>query len=179
MPGVETADIEPTWDRLAALAAEALRMDPDEAARFRDNRVAKLVGLLPFAAGCDDAERAALAHLAVYVVAGRGGARAVFDHAPGDDVEPLARLSTIADFPGGDPDVLARGMALLGLCMLAGYRRDAAKDLASGEYNPINSGAWDSGRVEAALLADARAVDPGVLDAIMTETQALEGYWEI
>lgn len=153
-------------------------MTADEAARFRDNRVARLVGLLPFAAGCDDAERTALAHLAAFVVANRGGARAVFDHAPSDDVDPLARLSTIADFSGGDPGILARGMALLGLCMLAGYRRDAAKDAASGEYNPINSGAWDSGRVEAALLADARAVEPASLDPIMTETQALGTFWE-
>lgn len=153
-------------------------MAPEEAASFRENSVARLVGLLPFAAGCDDAERTAIAHLATFVVANRGDARAVFDHAPADDVEPLARLSTIADFSGGDPGILARGMALLALCMLSGYRRDAAKDAASGEYNPINSGAWDSGRVEAALLADARAVDPGVLDAIMTETQALEGFWE-
>jgi len=95
------------------------------------------------------------------------------------DVEPLARLSAIADFSGGDPGILARGMALLALCMLSGYRRDAAKDAAAGEYNPVNSGAWDSGRVEAALLADARAVEPGALDPIMTEAQALDGYWEI
>jgi hypothetical protein len=46
--------IDPVWMRLSGIAAEALRMSEGEAERFRGNRVAKLVGLLPFIAGCED-----------------------------------------------------------------------------------------------------------------------------
>ncbi|HOX19098.1 MAG TPA: hypothetical protein PKW82_11620 [Spirochaetales bacterium] len=94
------------------------------------------------------------------------------------DVEPLARLSAIADFSGGDPGILARGMALLALCMLSGYRRDAAKDAASGEYNPINSGAWDADRVEAALRSDLDPSGAEALDAILTADEAVTVFWE-
>lgn len=179
MRGMDPALIEPLWAWLARHSAESLRMGDDEATRFLGNRVARLVGLLPFAAGCDEPGRTALAHLATFVVANRGAARAVFDHGPADDDAILARLAPIGDFRGGDAAVVAAGMARLGLAMLAGYRRDAAKDALTGEYNPINAGAWNAAAVEADLFAAATGDGSEILDPILAASEAIGFFWEV
>jgi len=166
------------WEKLSEKSAEALRMTEKEAQAFRANKIARLVGLLPFVAGCDDAERTALAHLAVFVVANRGQARHVFDHSPADDAEPLARLRAIADFRGGDAATLERGMALLGLCMVSGYRRDAEPDRMLGAYNPVNT---ENGRIADAESAFRRSIAgaaPNEVDAILSVEEAEKGYWQ-
>lgn len=175
---MDTTVIGAIWSRLSATAAEALRMTDVEAERFRSSSVAKLVGLLPFVAGCDDPERTALSHLSTWVIANRGRARRAFDHAPADDGEPLARLRTIASFEGGDAGIIARGMALLGLCMVAGYRRDADADALMGTYNPVAEKTWDADSLEADLGATVAAKASAELDAIMTADDAVRSYWE-
>ena len=166
------------WNRLAASAAEACRMDESEGGSLRSSRAARIVGALPFLAGCRNPERTALAHLAVLVLASRGSSRAVFDHGPGDDRDPLARLEPIARFPGGDPAVIRKGMALLGLLLLGGYERDRAKDAASGEYNPLNSGAWNLEETRARLKAEAASAKVPELDAIIDAATAEKGFWD-
>ena len=158
--------------------AEAFRMQDSERSRFSDSRTARLVGALPFLAECRNPERTALGHLAVFVLASRGGSRKIFDHTPADDAEPLARLEPIARFPGGDPAVIRKGMALLGLLMLGGYEKDREKDAANGEYNPLNSGAWNSNEVRARLKAEAASTKVSELDAILAVDEAVRGFWE-
>ncbi|MBU0926392.1 MAG: hypothetical protein KKA67_01455 [Spirochaetes bacterium] len=170
--------IDSLWERLAGVSIEALRMSDAEAARFRSNRVAKLVGLLPFLAGCDDAERTALAHLAVFAIAGRGEARRVFDHSPADDAEPLARLRTIADFKGGQRAVIDRGMAMLGLCMVSGYRRDAEPDRILGAYNPVNADTGKAAGAESAFRKTIAGTQPTEVDAILSVDEAATGFWQ-
>jgi len=168
----------PLWEKIAEKCAEALRMTEKEAQAFRANKIARLVGLLPFIAGCDDAERTALAHLSVFVVANRGQARHVFDHSPADDAEPLARLRTIADFKGGDAPTLERGMALLGICMVSGYRRDAGLDRITGAYNPVTAAPSFADKAEGTFrLALDSKVKSG-LDSVLTEEEAVGAYWK-
>ena len=167
------------WERLCGLVAEAFRMDGSERARLAGSRAARITGALPYLAGCRNPERTALAHLAAFVLACRGGTRKVFDHGPGDVAGPLARLEPIARFPGGDPAVIRKGMALLGLLMLGGYERDREKDTAGGEYNPLNSGAWKAGEVRARLQAEAASAKVPELDAIIsTDEASVRGYWD-
>ena len=165
-------------------------MSEAEAGRFAANPVARLVGLLPFIAGCEDPARTALAHLATWVVANRGGARTIFDHGPADDREPLARLAPIADFRGGDKKLIDEGLRRLGLSMVAGYERDRDKDRALGQYNPLNAGVWNyedlmrklghSGAVPGATATTAAfTAAPGAsgIDATMSVEAALLGIW--
>jgi len=167
------------WDRLVASVTEAFRMDDSERSRLAGSRAARITGALPYLAECRNPERTALAHLAVFVLASRGGSRKVFDHTPADDEEPLARLEPIGRFPGGDPAVLRKGMALLGLLMLGGYEKDRVKDAAGGEYNPLNSGAWKAEEVRARLKAEAASAKVPELDAIIsTDEASLRGFWD-
>lgn len=164
------------WQILSELAARALRLEQTETERLRASKAARLVAALPFAAGCPGAERLALAHLATFWIASVGPARSAFDHGPADDASYLARLSPIADHPGGDPDVVEAGMARLALMMLAGYERDSAADAAAGEYNPLNAGAWELSDARAALLEAGES--DGTLDAVLTAREAAGEWWQ-
>jgi hypothetical protein len=166
------------WESLAGAIATAMRMSGAETERFQSNTIAKLIGLLPFIANCDDPERTSLSHLATFVVAGRGESRHVFDHGPADDVEPLARLRTISDFKGGDDATIERGMALLCLCMLSGYERDADEDARTGEYNPINAGSWNAVSLQTELIRTISERPSASLDALMTLEEARILLWE-
>jgi hypothetical protein len=182
---MEQLSLDSIWERLADLTAEATRMTEAEAARFGKNPVAKLVGLLPFLASSDEPARTSLAHLAVWIMANRGGARAVFDHKPADDRNPLARLTPIAGFEGGDRRLIEEGLLRLRICMVAGYRRDLGKDRALDAYNPLASGAWNGEASIKALVdssaANSLALAPGdrtLLDAILPVEEALRGWWD-
>ncbi len=170
--------IDRLWKSLSGIMVDSMRMTEGETLRFQANTVAKLIGLLPFMAHCDDPERTALSHLATFVIAGRGESRRVFDHSPADDVEPLARLRTISDFKGGDDATIERGMALLCLCMISGYERDIELDSRLQRYNPLSSGGWNiaetRGRLDVVLY---RSTD-AVMDLVMTEDGAMKVYWQ-
>jgi len=153
-------------------------MTEAETARFRGNRVARLIGLLPFLAGCDDAERTALAHIATFVKANRGEARRVFDHKSSDDSDPLARLWAISGFKGGDRAIRDRGMALLGLCMVSGYQHDAERDRMLAEYNPVLTGAWKGDGMEHSFRKYIDSVDSAEMDMILTADDASKSYWK-
>ena len=154
-------------------------MDASEQSRFTASSAARLVGALPYVAGCKNPERTALSHLAVFILASQKKARTVFDHAPSDDGDPLARLESISHFPGGDPAVIRKGMALLALLMLGGYEKDKAKDAASGEYNPLNAGAWKAEEMKTRLRAEAASTQAPELDAILSADDAVRGFWDM
>lgn len=167
---------EERWTGLSARIAEAFRMSEKEAAAFAANRTARLVAAIPFAAGCEEAERTALEHLSTFVLASTPSCRHVFDHKAADDRDPLARLAPIADFRGGDPAVIDRGMRLLAIIMISGYRRDLDKDRKSGEYNPLLSAAWNADKTIEGLvagLADGSALPFGY----MTPETAKVTFW--
>jgi hypothetical protein len=168
------------WNRLANLVADAMRMTDAERTAFLVSRTARLIAVIPFAAACPDADRISLAHLATYILAIRQPTRNLFDHRPGDDARILARLDAIADFPGGDPATVRKGLALLGLTMLGGYRCDQAKDMEAGNYNPLNNASWDATTSEESLMRDARSQCAGeaVLAATITADEALQNWWE-
>ncbi len=166
------------WFLLAKITAEAYRMNAQESQKLAGSRTARLIASIPFAAGCAQAERLALSHLGTFVLASRNPARTIFDHRPSDDDNPLTRLQSISDFPGGDPAVIRKGMALLGLIMCSGYRHDQPKDADNKEYNPLNSGAWDFAEIEKLLVPIASLKTTPVIDDLMTVEEALKSWWE-
>ncbi len=173
-----TADTrERIWLSLGRSLAEACRMTEAESQALDSSKIAQLIGLLPFIAGCQDADRTALSHLAVWVQAKRGFARSVYDHRLADDSDPLRRLAPIATFSGGDPAILEIGMARLALCMLESYRKDIEADQALGNYNPLASGAWDYPSMAGQLQLKA-GIASQELDEILSAAEALSAWWE-
>jgi hypothetical protein len=166
------------WDELVGSIAEAFRLDTSERERLGQSTTARLIGALPFIAGCPKPERVALSHLSIYVLASRGRARKIFDHSPEDDKDPRARLEPISHFPGGDPAVVRKGMAILELLLLGGYDKDRSKDAASGEYNPLNAGVWNKEEITARLQAEAHSTKIPELDSLLDPGTGVRGYWD-
>jgi hypothetical protein len=124
---------------LCTALAETFRFTESEHAAFTRNTTARLIAVLPFAAGCDEPLRTALAHLAIYLTEIRGGSR-IGAHTQTDNQDPLTRLRLISSFKGGDPQVIQHGMAMLALIMIQGYERSKADDAYNQVYNPLNDG---------------------------------------
>ena len=127
------------WDELSDLVAKAFRMSDEESQRFRGSMVAKLIAAIPFLAGCEDAERTAVAHLGTYLLSTRETKR-YFNTQPGDSASPLERLRLGSRFKGGDQRIIERGLCLLALNMVSDYKRDLEEDRLLGKYNPIAAG---------------------------------------
>jgi hypothetical protein len=169
---------ESMWHVLTATISTAFSFESDRASRLNASRTARLVAALPWIAGCRRPMRTALSHLATFVLAGTEAARRDFDHAKDDDFDVLARLAPIASFEGGDPALIARGLKLLGMVMINGYRRDAESDGIKGWYNPVGEKAWDAKGKIAALRADVMATPSPEMDAIMTADESVRTYWD-
>jgi hypothetical protein len=163
------------WRGLASIASSAFGMDAGRAARLAANPTAKLIAAIPFLAGCREPARTALAHLATFIVASSEAGESIFDHGPGDDYDPLARLATIAGFEGGDPAVIDKGMKVLARMMVEGYKMDVEADREKGQYNPLGSGAWNAEEALASLARGAAAVRDAGMEAILAESAA--GAW--
>ncbi len=164
-------------DEMITLAAASFRFSVEEKSKFSTLKTARLIAALPFLAECEDAERTALAHLSMYILAARDG-RAIFDHKPSDDADLFSRLRLGMSFKGGNQSVLKRGMDLLALQMLSGYNRDRSKDAASGEYNPLNSGSWDFNALSGKLQTELQINLHPSMDAYMSMAGALGIYWQ-
>jgi hypothetical protein len=130
------------WAEISGRVAEAFRMTEDEREELRGSRIAKLIAATPFLAGCDDAERTAVAHLGTYLLSIRE-TKPYFNTRPEDARGPLERLRLISSFSGGDRRIIERGLCLLALNMVSDYKRDIEEDERLGKYNPIAAGAWD------------------------------------
>lgn len=169
---------ERRWVDLSGRIADAFRMREAEASAFKASETARLIAAIPFAAGCEEAERTALAHLATYVLAGSPSCRHIFDHKAADDKDALARLAPIADFQGGDAKVIDRGMRLLAVIMVSGYRHDLEKDKKSGEYNPLLAKTWEADKTIALLSKgiDEKATLPY---GFLTAEESVRAFWGI
>lgn len=168
-----------TWKRLAATIASGFAMDKERATAFEANVTAKLIGALPYLALCREPERYALAHLSAFVIGGaKGPARELFDHKESDNYDALARLSVLGSFEGGDPAIINRGMKLLAIVMIAGYKKDVAADKAAGRYNPVAAGVWKADALIATLKAEVELSPNAEMDSILDAKTALKTFWE-
>lgn len=164
------------WPSICANTAITFRLTFDEQECLFRNKVARLIAMIPYIAKCDEAERTALAHIAVYITACRGGQKA-FDHEPTDNADILERLRAISSFKGGNPQTIGRGLNLLALAMLCGYERDKERDIVSGKYNPLNEGIWDFETMKQTLIDKIGQSPDAGIDAIFPIEDGLETAW--
>lgn len=133
---------EAKWAEISERVADAFRMDAEELQWFSTGRIAKLIAAIPFLAGCEDAERTAVAHLGTYLLSTRE-TKSYFNARAEDKSSVLERLRLISSFKGGDGRIIEKGLSLLALNMVSDYKRDIEEDARLGKYNPIAAGAWD------------------------------------
>lgn len=131
-----------TWEYFVQEMKKVFRFTRKETKWFRNCKTAKLIATIPFAGGCDEPERTAIAHLCIYLAEIRGFQK-YYAHLPSDDCDLFKRLGFISTFEGGNKDVIEYGMNLLALIMIEGYHRSEEKDKRLGTYNPFVSDTWN------------------------------------
>jgi hypothetical protein len=167
------------WEDLVNNVATIVHLSPAQQVRFHESRTARLIGALPWLAGCRNPDRIALSHLMVYWLSVAPATNRIFDHRLSDNGQVLDRLRPIMNFEGGDNAILTRGMKLLALQMVCGYCRDLAKDAASGEYNPLLDRTWPGKELIESLVLDIQSVQCPDMDLIMTIEDAKNQWWNI
>lgn len=166
------------WPEIARSVARSFRMNDEEQSWLENKKIAQLIASIPFLAGCEQPERTAVAHVGTYLLSIRE-AKPYFHADPSDDHDILERVRLIMNFRGGNQDIIAKGMSLIGLIMLEDYKRDIEIDEVLGKYNPVASGAVEYAATKERLLTAIRAVDCLAMDQIMDEYGPIgpDGFW--
>lgn len=133
---------ESTWNYIVDEMKKVFRFTHKETKWFKNCKTAKLIATIPFAAGCDEPERTAIAHLCIYLAEIRGFQK-YCAHLPSDDSDLFKRLGFISTFEGGDVSIIRNGMDLLALIMIEGYYKSKDEDKENSIYNPFISNTWN------------------------------------
>ncbi len=70
-------------------------------------------------------------------------------------------------------------MNKLALQMLCGYNRDREKDMINGEYNPLNSGAWNFEKLKNELVEAILNNPCPEIEEIMNIEDAFHTWWRV
>ena len=168
--------INEKWEEISGNVALAFRMTEEESLRFRAKNIAKLIGALPFIAGCEDPERTAVTHLGAYVLSVRE-TKGYFNAGLADNTDIFERLRLGSNFKGGDPGVIKKGMSSLALNMLEDYVRDIHLDTILGKYNPVKEGVFDPSALREELLTAIKTVECPEMDSIIGDDPVPFTYW--
>ena len=163
----------PEWDYLATETAKVFNLTRKEALALYNSNTAKIIAVIPFAAGCREPERTAIAHLCLYEAEIRGFQQ-FCAHLPSDDEDVFKRLDMISTFDDGNNAVIEHGMNILALIMLEGYNRSQEKDRLNGTYNPILSGKWNYDVLKKKLENKINEIDCPAIDRYYIPVKA---YW--
>lgn len=172
------AQFEATWNGIADSVADAFRMQPHEREWLRNKPIARLIAAIPMMAGCEDAERTAVAHLGTYLLSVKS-TKPYFNAARSDDKDVFERLRLGMNFVGGDIAVIEKGMSMIALCMVIDYAQDAAEDQMRGKYNPINSGAFDYATIRKNLEDKIEAVECPEMEMILRDFDTKAAWWSL
>lgn len=164
------------WKEIVEVVSVTFNMNAEEIVRFKKNKIAKLIGALPFLAGCNEPSRTSLSNLATYIIAAKGGKK-IFNHSPNDDLEIMNRLKTISSFDGGNKDIITKGLNLLCLNMVHGYKKDCEKDITNNKYNPVTTQKWNYLRTVKSLTEKAQSIKCSEMDEILGITETVFSYW--
>jgi len=175
---VTMAQFEATWSEIANSLADAFRMQPHEREWFVNKPVARLIAAIPLMAGCQDAERTAVAHLGTYLLSLKS-TKPYFNATTADDTDVFERLRLGTNFVGGDQAIIDKGMSMLALSMVVDYSRDVDEDAKRGKYNPVESGAFDYAAIREDLERRIAAVECPEMEMILRDFDTKAGFWSL
>ncbi len=166
------------WEMLCGDVCAAFQFSDRKKELLGKKNIARLIGALPFLAGCQNQKQTAIAHLSVYILSLSPTTKEIYYHQIWeDDKHVLNRLRPINNFVGGNPLVIKKGMSLLALNMLSDYQRDIDKDFEKQKYNPIGAGRWEFVKMKNQLLETINSIDCPEIDDIMDPGIACQGFW--
>ncbi len=166
---------EGTWSAITDLVAREFGMSERMIQALRSKGIARLIGAIPFLAGCDDPAELAVTNLRHYVMS-CGIGKKLYAATVENSTDVFGRLSP-ARYQGGDEAIIRRGMSLLALNMLTDYNRDVELDRSLGKYNPIGAGDWSYEEKAEELLASIAAIDCPDMDEIVDVHTIMNSSW--
>ena len=166
---------ESSWSATTDLVAREFGLGDRKLQALRAKGVARLIGAIPFLAGCDNPSELALANLGHYVTS-CGIGKKLYAATAENSTNVFGRLNP-AQYQGGDEAIIRRGMSLVALNMLADYNRDVELDRSLGKYNPIGAGDWNYEEKLEELLANVEAVECPEMDEIIGVHTIMNSAW--
>lgn len=163
----------PEWDYFVTEIKNVFNLSQKEFQKLRNSSTAKLIAAIPFAAGCYEPERTAIAHLCLYEVELKGFLKHC-SHTQSDDKDIFNRLAFIGTFEGGNEKIIEYGMNMLAYIMIEGYHKSERSDRHNNVYNPFVSGAWDYNKTKSKILNVLNSYSNPILDGIFT----VGGGWQ-
>jgi hypothetical protein len=126
------------WDKILKDMVKVFKLSAKELNTISNSPAFKITAFIPYAAGCEDADRCSYTHLASLIMASRLGDFSVSSFRETDLENLNRRLDYVSNFKGGKKDVIKKGMDLLKYNMLLDYKADASNDSKIGKANPIS-----------------------------------------
>jgi hypothetical protein len=166
---------ESNWSAITDLVAREFGLNERDLQALRSKEIARLIGAIPFLAGCDDPAALAIDNLRHYVMS-CGIGKELYAATEENSADVFGRLDP-ARYQGGDEAIIRRGMSIVALNMLADYNRDVELDRSLGKYNPIGAGDWNYEEKLDELLANIRAVDCPDMDEIADVHTIVNATW--
>lgn len=159
------------WNYLASETARVFNLTQSEYKNLVNSNTAKIIAKIPFAAGCKEPERTAIAHLCIYEAELKGFQK-YYSHLPSDDNDIYNRLAFISTFEGGNTAIIEHGINMLAYIMIEGYNRSKEYDLKNGIYNPIANDKWNYRDLRARLLQKIYEIECPDLDTFFIPIKA-------
>jgi hypothetical protein len=166
------------WNRLVDRLVILFRFSAEEETRIRENKLLKMLSLLPEFAECDNPQGTGLLIATTYIAERKVG-RDLFAHGPQNDEDILSRLAPFSRLmEGGDPEIIEKGLNLAALTMVKDYADDAEQDTGNGKYNPVASGRWNWRDIAATIMQRNAEIYQPQIDKIYGTEVALKSFWQ-
>jgi len=149
----------------------SMKLTDEEVSKWEQSITAKIIAAIPYAAGCDNPERYALANLSTLIIAGKN--RSIYDMKKGESIRD--RLDPIMNFKGGDPKVIEKGMKLLELISLEDHEKDKDEDVS--KYNPVKENDINYEIERKKLISEINSLPGKELDAIAKPDELRGAFW--
>lgn len=166
------------WKNLVERIGTLFNFTEEDKNKLSINKLAQLIGAIPFLAKCDEPYRISLTNLSITYLASHSAGKDVFSHNFTDNQNLFTRLDPINNFSTGNKEIIARGMDLLALVMLSDHKKDQEKDLIHKKYNPVSSGIWNYDLEVQKIQRRLEAFDCPEMDEILSFKEAKAFWWE-
>lgn len=170
---------ESQWVKSCNIVGGFLNYSNEKIEKLINNKILKLIGGIPFIAGCKNPMRTAVSHLVITKMAAHDSGKEVFLHQWSDNAEIKARLERISNFDGGNKVIINRGMNLLSIIMISDHIKDLDEDNENSKYNPLNNSVWNAEKILSDLENKIKQIPCYEMDKIIDIYEARSSWWRI
>lgn len=164
------------WIEIVGRISDLFCLSAKKSREIMFSKTYKLIAAIPFLAGCDEALKTSLSHMAITYMAADNSAKDVFSNSFHDTNFIQKRLERISHFSGGDREVIDRGMNLLAYMMISDQLKNYEEDSSKSGYSNSSSTDWNPENEQKKLEEMISSTECISMDNIMTLYEAKSGW---